>query len=393
MTVPDGGLAPPLQQSSISPPAVELVPLREALAMGSEAWSALQAASPTPNPFMSWAWHRSWADTATPGEVESSRAFVLRSSAGQVTGLFPLRPHRTRFRRVPVRTLGWAIGDLGCPDHLDLLASHHADIETLVPRLDRLSWDAILLDNVAEHAPNLDRLCVACERRGWSVHRLPTSRCPYLALPDSWTAYLSQLSSGRRRGLRRGERVLRREHRVVVTDYGGERFEEGWRCLRDLHLKRWGDAGHLATPLMAQLHQRFASLLPPRGTVWLASLDLDGRPAAAWYGFAVGDTVYYYQSGWDPRCGRRSVGSALTAMMIRRAIEQGYRVFDFLRGEERYKQTWTGLARTCYQLVILRSGWRGAALRWLDRVARLRSTLLRTLSWLAWVGYALMDAA
>ena len=87
------------------------------------------------------------------------------------------------------------------------------------------------------------------------------------------------------------------------------------------------------------------------------------------------------------------MGSALTAMMIRRAIEQGYRVFDFLRGEERYKQTWTGLARTCYQLVILRSGWRGAALRWLDRVARLRSTLLRTLSWLAWVGYALMDAA
>src|SRR5690348_13799150 len=114
MTGPEGDPAPQLQERSTSPRGVELVALREALAMGSDVWSGLQASSPTPNPFLSWAWHRSWADVATPSEVESSRAFVLRSPAGHVTGLLPLRLYRTQFRRIPVRTLGWAIGDLGC---------------------------------------------------------------------------------------------------------------------------------------------------------------------------------------------------------------------------------------------------------------------------------------
>src|SRR2546430_12288015 len=41
---------------------------------------------------------------------------------------------------------------------------------------------------------------------------------------------------------------------------------------------------HDALPILARLHGKFASLLPPRGAVWLASLDLDGKPAAAWYG-------------------------------------------------------------------------------------------------------------
>jgi len=43
--------------------------------------------------------------------------------------------------------------------------------------------------------------------------------------------------------------------------------------------------------------------------LWLTTLDLDGRPVAAWYGFASGDTVYFYQGGRDPRGSGESGGS------------------------------------------------------------------------------------
>src|SRR5437016_215149 len=91
---------------------------------------------------------------------------------------------------------------------------------------------------------------------------------------------------------------------------------------------------------------------------------------AARAGFALGDTVYPYQSGRDPRWERGRVGTVLMSLMIRRAIERGYRRLDFLRGEEAYKAEWTETARPCYEVVVFRAGWRGAVLRGFDWIAR-----------------------
>jgi CelD/BcsL family acetyltransferase involved in cellulose biosynthesis len=121
---------------------------------------------------------------------------------------------------------------------------------------------------------------------------------------------------------------------------------------------------------MRSLHRRFAAALADRGELWLATLDLDGVPAAAWYGFSLGDTVYHYQSGRDPRWDQARVGAVMIGLIIRRAIERGYRRLDFLRGEEPYKMAWTHTARRCSDVVVFRTGWRGAALRGLDRIQR-----------------------
>jgi CelD/BcsL family acetyltransferase involved in cellulose biosynthesis len=109
--------------------------------------------------------------------------------------------------------------------------------------------------------------------------------------------------------------------------------------------------------------------------LWLTTLDLDGEPAAAWYGFTFRDTVYFYQSGRDPRWERESLGLILMGAMIRRAIEQGYRRFDFLRGEDAYKRQWTQAGRTTEEVTIFRPGWRGRSLRMLDAAAQVRARL------------------
>ena len=63
------------------------------------------------------------------------------------------------------------------------------------------------------------------------------------------------------------------------------------------------------------------------------------------------------------------------AAMLRRAIERGYRRFDFLRGRETYKFSWTSTERPVYDVVVLRPGWRGAWLRGLDLAGRARERL------------------
>ena len=345
------------------------MPLADALHLGPSVWDGLVQGAPTPSPFMSWAWHRAWAEAAPSADLESSRTFIVRSERGAVEALLPFTLYRTRFRRVPVTALGWAIGDLGCPDHLDLPALGDVNVETLVRHLERLPCDVILLGNVAEVAPNTDRLCAACARRGWAVRRRPLWRCPYLELPASWEAYLASLSPNRRQIIRRKERNLNRAHAMVVREYGSEHLDQGLRHLYELHACRWNGSGVFTTAAMKKLHAEFASLLAQRGQLWLATLDLDGAPAAVWYGFACGDTVYFYQGGWDPTWDHQSVGAVLMGMMIRRAIEGGFRGFDFLRGDEPYKMTWTRTVRTSQEVALIKPGPRGTILRWLDWAA------------------------
>jgi len=275
-----------------------------------------------------------------------------------------------------VSALTWAIGDIGCPDHLDVLAAPEADLGAVVTALKALPWDVMVLSNLAPDATNATRLAAALTRRGCAIRREALRSCPYLELPSSWEEYLASLSAARRQNLRRKERNLRRNHAVVVVDYGPERLDEGWRRLVALHQLRWSGAGTFSDPRIEQLHHCFVREAARRGQLWLSTLELDGDPAAAWYGFAHRDTVYFYQSGRDPRWAAESVGHVLMAMMIRRAIERGYRRFDFLRGAEPYKMQWTASRRVTVELVAFRPNWRGQWLRGLDLAGRLRSRLL-----------------
>lgn len=355
-----------------SEPTVACVPLAAAL-QDAAVWDGLVARCAGVSPFAGWAWHRAWASTATPEELAASHALVLRGGTGAVDALLPVGVREIRFRRQRVTALTWAIEDVGCPDYLDVPALPEADLGALVPALLSLRWDVLILGNLTPDAGHAHRLAAALAASGAAVRYAPLLECPYLELPASWDAYLASLSSNKRHRLRREERHLLRDHTVVVTDYDGERIEEGWRRLVTLHEQRWSGAGTFRDSRVERLHRCFAQELARRGKLWLTTLDLDGEPAAAWYGFADHDTVYFYQSGRDLRRNHESVGVVLMTTMIRRAIERGFRRFDFLRGDEAYKRNWTTARRVTTELVAFRPTWRGQWLRALDWAARLRA--------------------
>lgn len=353
--------------------------LLEALALGPERWDRVVSSSPRPSPFMRWAWHRAWAAAAPAHEVE--RAFVIlgRRHDGEIQVLLPLRLQRTRFRRAPVTALVWAIGNVGSPDHLHVPAVPGASLRAVTPMLEQLPWDVMALRSVANEPDGVAPLAEAFDHRGLQVSRRPMDACPYLDLPDDWEAYLARCSAVRRATIRRKERALARAHDVALTDYLPDRFEEGWQRLLSLHRQRFPDGGVFANPRVDRQLRRFTSELAASGDVWLTTLDVDGEPAAAWYGFAWHDTVYFYQGGRDPRWESVSVGYVLGTMMIRRAIERGYRRFDFLRGREAYKLSWTSTERLISEVAFFRRGLRGTVLRGLDVLGRrTRGRLIET---------------
>jgi len=348
--------------------------LSDALALGADAWDALLARDASPSPFMSWGWHRAWAESAPAEELDASQVLLLHGADRALQAVLPVRMCRVRFHRVWVRALNWAIGDIGCPDQLDVLAGAEADMPSLAAAIEAMPWEIIVLDNLAERAPNAERLCAALAVRGHTIRRSPLWRCPRLELPRSWDGYLATLSANRRQILRRKERGLFRDHRAAVVDYGEDRLDEGWGHLLRLHEQRWDGVGGGAfrDSRSERLQRQFAGEMAKQQRLWLSTLDLEGQPAAAWYGFTAGDTVYFYQGGRDPRWERESVGQVLMGMMIQRAIQQGFRAFSFLRGDDRYKRQWTSDARMTHESVTFRAGWGGRWLRALDTMARLR---------------------
>jgi CelD/BcsL family acetyltransferase involved in cellulose biosynthesis len=343
--------------------------MAEALALGAGTWNALLEGSPRVSPFSGWAWHESWAETALPEELERVVTLVSRGADGSVEALLPLRLASQRFRRFPAEVLSWAIGDDGCPDHLDFPALPGAGVDALADELLRAPWHVLLLMNVEEQAANVQRLAAAMSARGCAVRRRPMTVCRFIELPESWDAYLAGFSASRVKAIRRNERVLSRDHQVTVTFHDEASLDSGWQRFVALHKMRWGLAGGYADERQLDLTKRYAASQAREGTLWLATLSLDGEPAAAWSGFSRGDTLYYYQSGFDPKWRKEGVGQVLLGLVIQRAIERGFRRFDFLRGDEPYKKEWAHASRTCYEWCVFRPGLRGLLLRGLDWVA------------------------
>lgn len=354
------------------------LPLLDALAIGAERWDELALSSPRPSPFMRWAWHRAWSETAPPDERESASVIATHGPDGRLQALLPFRLERLRFRRAPATVLVWAVGDLGAPDHLDLPCASDGTLENAASLVEELPWDVMALRHVADEPTAVSRLAESLSRRGMVVRRKPLDACPYLDLPGDWDAYLASLSPARRYTIRRKERALGRKYTVTISDYAPDRLDEGWSRLRELHTRRFGSADVFADDRVDRLLRTFNADVAPSGDIWLTTLDLDGQPAAAWYGFAWNDTVYFYQGGRDPRWDADSVGLVLGAVMLRRAIERGYRRFDFLRGREAYKYSWTSTEQLNHEVTIFRRNWRGTMLLGLDTLGRARGYSIPT---------------
>lgn len=350
-----------------------LVGIEEALALGPEAWDELARRAGSVSPFMSWAWHRAWLDTAPPAATRAAVVVVQVRSDGRLDAILPLVRRTIHVRRVPVRAWGWLLDDRGCPDHLDLLAAPDADLSQLAATVDSLPWRMLHLSNVAADSPRLSALLELLNGGRVLVQERPRWKAPCIELPADWDAYLASHGSRSRHNLRRNERLLFDDPGVTLTAYTGDRVDEGLDHLFSLHAKRWAHEAHggaFAEPAVEALHRQFARQLGRDGVLRLMTLDIDGRPAAAFYGFAHGDTVYFYQTGRDPEHEKRRVGSVIIGIAVRRAIEEGFRRFDFLRGDEPYKALWARHCRTTREVTVYRSGLHGLIPRAIERAAR-----------------------
>jgi CelD/BcsL family acetyltransferase involved in cellulose biosynthesis len=108
----------------------------------------------------------------------------------------------------------------------------------------------------------------------------------------------------------------------------------------------------LQDPKNREFFGRLVPLLAEKGWLQLAFLRVDGQYAAGYLDFIYGDEVLVYNSGLNLSVAPElSPGILLLAYLIRHAIEQGCKRFDFLRGNEEYKYRLGGRDTKVYMLI------------------------------------------
>jgi CelD/BcsL family acetyltransferase involved in cellulose biosynthesis len=101
-----------------------------------------------------------------------------------------------------------------------------------------------------------------------------------------------------------------------------------------------------------KFHTDVAHYFARAGRLRLYSLRVHSRIIAVLYAFANFESTYFYLSGFDPEFEKISPGTILIGHAIERAIEEGHRAFNFLRGSEPYKYSWGAQDQETFRCVI-----------------------------------------
>jgi CelD/BcsL family acetyltransferase involved in cellulose biosynthesis len=181
--------------------------------------------------------------------------------------------------------------------------------------------------------------------------------CPILRLPESWETYLSLLDGKERHELRRKMRKAESaspplQFRQCSEEECARQDIKAFICL---HRKSRPDKEAFMNGQREGFFRDASNALAQRGWLRLYILEREGKAAAAMFCFDYEDTLYLYNSGYDPELSPLSPGIVLIGHCLQDAISRGKRYFDFMRGEEDYKYRLGGEDSPIYRIRIERA--------------------------------------
>jgi CelD/BcsL family acetyltransferase involved in cellulose biosynthesis len=308
------------------------------------------------NGFVTPEWVAAWAKHY--GEGQSPLVPIVREADGGLRGLLPLALPQSGRPRV-CRIAGSNLGDRFHPvcepaDEAEVAA---AAGEALADAPE--AWSVISLDHIQVEQPWVESLAEATGRRLSTRSRI-AAPLPLIDISahQSWDDYLATRSKNFRQQVRRfPRRAVREAGAVIRRTKSPDELDADMRLFFDLHDKRFTERGgsSLSAERARGFHLDFAAAALEQGWLRLWFLELNGSPAAAWYGWRVGDRYSYYNSGFDPEFAALSPGLVLISAVIESAFEEGATVFDFLLGEESYKYRFAEEERTVSDVTLARS--------------------------------------
>ncbi len=312
-------------------------------------WEALAADSPMMSPQWIIPWWRAYQSSFGNGSADGELCLLGGMMDDHLVGIAPFYVDRSKGRTKKLRLLG---DGKVCSDHITLLSQPGFGDRFVDGVADWLegqvgeTWDAAHWECIDTDDSDMTRLVNQLGEKNLSIYRRDAVSSWQIELPQTWEGYLKSLSKNHRKRCRKWYREWIESGKLqVVTVTQVDQLDEAFEMLCRLHNARrrsLGSPGAFEDQTFYGFHQQAARELMATNKLRISFLmTSDGKPIAGEYQLLSHDTVFSYQSGVDPEFLDIGVGNISVLMLIRTTFDDGYRTFDFLRGSESYKKSWS----------------------------------------------------
>ena len=278
---------------------------------------------------------------------------LLRGHAdGDTVALALLGANQTRRRSGLVRSRSLYLNETGDP-HFDSPMIEHNAVLTAVG-YETAVWEALLswfaglggeVDELYLRGSRLRLPETAVEARGLTRNEtmLPSYSVDLDRLKESGGELYPVLSANARQQLRRTFRYfeqfgpLRLSAPATVTE-----ALTYFNSMKALHCTSWerrGEPHSFAGEFFEPFHRLLIERSFAEGGIQLLRACAGERVVGYLYNFRLGNRVYAYQSGFDDADRRERPGILTHALAIKHAFETGARVYDFMAGRNRLKES------------------------------------------------------
>ncbi|MDF1599151.1 GNAT family N-acetyltransferase [Mesorhizobium sp. YIM 152430] len=224
-----------------------------------------------------------------------------------------------------------------------------AAMSAFAKHLRKMNWANLHLDNLRMSSGRMRSFIENLEDRRLDIRNvtavnkadnIDNSICPSIELPATWDAYLEEkVGANTRQKLRRLLRKLDGSDEFRITLPDSATLDRDIGILLGFWRDRWGTRKGNRMPGILRTNQRTFQDAFSDGCLFFPVLWQGERPLGALATFIdpVKKTYLFSMAGRDETVQTVSPGLLLHAFSIRHAIENGFRTYDFLRGNEPYK--------------------------------------------------------
>lgn len=309
-------------------------------AINEQDWNSLVQKNSSNSPFLLYGYLKNWWKHKGGGEWAESELILIGGYLdGELIGIAPLFSANHEGRKKIL-----FLGSIEISDYLDFIydPAHGADFiaQTLTFLDQKYPEDSkeLLLVNLPESSPTVGFLEETCRKLGWKMDSEHAYHTPAIQLAEDWDTYLAGIDKKQRHEIRRKMRRAAESPQEVswysVSEQ--ENLEAEIESFFKLMITDADKKNFLTGGMRVQM-QDIITWAFEAGILQLSFLTVEGQKAASYLCFDYQDHIWVYNSGFDPTFREYSPGWVMLSYLIQNAIENGKKVFDFMRGDEDYK--------------------------------------------------------
>ena len=214
-------------------------------------------------------------------------------------------------------------------------------------------WDALKLNELHANSDStklIKNLLVDSSL----INQYSTNQHYHIPINSSWEEYVKSLSKNTRDSITKRLRQAKKKYKFEFKYLKSEQIRlEHFEMLFEVNKKgRYSSVYNDDTE--RAFHKELFEVTKERNWVEIIMIFLDDQPVAFDYGFNLDGRFEDWRTGYDLSFRQQAVGKLLLYLSLEFQFTNGYRDFDFLRGDHDYKSQWNPLHHDYLNIIAVK---------------------------------------